>query len=247
MTGRDADTQGFARGSGAEVPELVTRYLERALPAGDSFPREVRVTQMGEMWQKPGGRPLRFTAVEEFAVEEVAFSWRARFRLAPLASLRVLDRYGDGEGLLEARLFGIVPVMRARGQETAEGEAMRYLAELAWVPQAMRANRQLEWRELDTRTVEVATSVGLTRVAVLLEFDAAGDIVGAFAEGRPRLEGKVTVRTAWGGAFADYDVVGGIRLPTRAAVRWELAEGPFTYWRARITSLELGSSVWSEG
>jgi len=43
---------------------------------------------------------------------------------------------------------------------------MRYLAELPWVPQAMAVNRQLEWRELDRQTVEVATRVEPTRVAV---------------------------------------------------------------------------------
>jgi hypothetical protein len=42
-----------------------------------------------------------------------------------------------------------------------------------------------------------------------------------------------------GGAFSDYEVVGGVRVPTQAEVRWQLPEGPFTYWRATITSLEL--------
>jgi hypothetical protein len=130
------------------------------------------------MWQKPGGRQLRFTAVEEFAVEEVAFSWPARFPIVPFVSLHVVDRYTLGEGLLEARLFRLIPVMRASGPELSEGEAMRYLAELPWVPHAMLVNRELEWRDLDAETVEVATRVGSERAAVRLEFDAAGDIVG---------------------------------------------------------------------
>ena len=189
------------------------------------------------MWQKPGGRPFRFSAVEEFSVDEVAFSWRARFRLAPLVSLRVLDRYAAGQGLLDARLFGLVPVMRQRGPETDQGEAMRYLAELAWIPQAMRANPQLEWREVDPQTVEVATRVGSARVAVALEFDAAGDIVRASTE-RPHFEGRKRVRRPWVGSFSEYDTVGGVHIPTRGEVRWDLPEGPFTYWRGTITSLE---------
>jgi hypothetical protein len=55
------------------------------------------------MWLKPGGRSMPFTAVEEFAVEEVAFSWRARFPIVPLVWLRVVDRYaqiGDLPGLV---------------------------------------------------------------------------------------------------------------------------------------------------
>lgn len=82
----------------ADVPALVGRYLDGALPAGGSTPQQVRVTQVGEMCQKPGGRWLPFTAVEEFEVEDVAFSWRARFPIAPLVWLRVVDRYAAGEG-----------------------------------------------------------------------------------------------------------------------------------------------------
>ena len=38
---------------------------------------------------------------------------------------------------------------------------------------------------------------------------------------------------------ARFPDVGGIRLPTRAEVRWELPDGPFPYWRGTIASLEL--------
>jgi hypothetical protein len=195
------------------------------------------------MCQRPGGRWLPFTAVEEFAVEEVAFSWRARFPIAPLVWLRVVDRYVAGEGLLEARLWGLLQVMRARGQEASEGEVLRYLAELPWVPQAMLANRQLEWHELDAQAVEVTTRVGSARVTVRLEFDAAGDIVGTWCDERPYLEGKASVPRPWAGRFSDHAVVGGIRIPTRGEVRWELPDGPFTYWRGTITSIELGPSM----
>jgi uncharacterized protein DUF6544 len=224
--------------SKTEVPLQVRRYLDRVLPAGTSLPRQVRVTQVGEMWFKPGGRGRRFTAIEEFAVQVVAFSWRARFPIFPLVWLRVVDRYADGEGLLEARLFGLVRVMRARGEDVSEGEAYRYLAELPWVPQAMLANHQLEWRELDAETVEAATQVGSARAAVRFEFDAAGDIVGSFADSRPYTEGKTTVPRPWGGVFGEYEAVGGIRIPTRAEVRWELSDGPFVYWRGTITGVE---------
>jgi Family of unknown function (DUF6544) len=226
-------------GREGELPALARRYFARALPSAGSVPRQVRVTQEGEMWLKPGGRALPFRAVEDLSVEEVAFSWRARFRVLPLVTLRVVDGYAAGQGRLEARLLGLVPVMRQSGQAASEGEAMRYLSEIPWVPHAMRANRQLEWRELDAHTVEVATAVGPARVAVQLEFDAAGDIVSAYSPARPHVEGKTTVPRPWGGVFRDYDVVGGVRIPTHAEVRWQLPEGPFTYWRGTITSVEL--------
>jgi hypothetical protein len=217
----------------------VQRYLERAMPATDPVPTHVRVGQLGEMWQKPGGRALRFSAVEEFAVEEVAFSWQARFPILPFVSLRVVDSYAAEDGFLAARLFGLLPLMRQQGAEVSRGEAMRYLAELPWVPHAIRSNRQLGWHQLDDRSVEVSTSVRGASVAVRLDFDASGDIVGTFAGARPHLEGKTSVPRPWVGEFSDYTHIGAVRLPSRGEVRWILPDGPFTYWRGEITSLEL--------
>jgi hypothetical protein len=111
------------------------------------------------MWQKPGGRALRFTASQRFAVDRVAFSWRARFHvLGPLA-LEVVDDYDLGEGKLEVRVLGlpVLPVRRQRGRETVIAEALRYLAELAWAPHAIATNPELDWRELEDGKAEVAT------------------------------------------------------------------------------------------
>lgn len=139
------------------LPSLVPRYVERAVPAGDDVPGRVRLAQGGEMWQKPGGRALSFTAVEELAIGEVAFSRRAvPRRSAPLAARPRLVPVGRGGA--RGAVLGL-PVLRSRGPEVTESEAMRYLAELPWLPHAMAANQELEWRELDDATVEVATVV----------------------------------------------------------------------------------------
>ncbi len=88
---------------------------------------------------------MRFEAGQEAATEEVESSWRARFPVAPLVTLPVDDSFRAGDGALEVRLFGVL-LKRIRGREVAKGEAMRYLAELPWVPHALVGNRELELR-----------------------------------------------------------------------------------------------------
>jgi hypothetical protein len=39
--------------------------------------------------------------------------------------------------------------------------------------------------------------------------------------------------------FSGYDELGGILIPTRAEVRWELRDGPFTYWIGEVTAVDL--------
>ena len=50
-------------------------------------------------------------------IHQPGFAWLARMQVAPLASARVLDCYVDGEGLLDARLFGSLPLARAAGPQ----------------------------------------------------------------------------------------------------------------------------------
>jgi hypothetical protein len=220
----------------ATLPLPVRRYFERSLPSGSAVPRQLRIGQEGQMWLKPGSRAMRFTATEVFAVDRIAFSWQARFPLFGPLAMKVVDGYADGDGELAVRLLGL-PIQRQRGPETSIGEALRYLAELPWVPHAIGHNSGLEWRQLDERSVEVATHLGPERLRVLTEFDTRGDIVRTAAT-RPRLDGKTWVPTPWAGEFGDYKVLSGIRLPTSAEVYWELPAGRYVYWRGRVTSAE---------
>jgi hypothetical protein len=74
---------------------------------------------------------------------------------------------------------------------------------------------------------------------VRLGFDASGDVVRAAAPDRPRLDGGRAVPTPWRGLFSDHADLGGLRVPRRAEVAWDLPDGPFTYWRAAVTGLEV--------
>jgi hypothetical protein len=185
---------------------------------------------------KRGAKPRAFTATEEFAVDRVAFAWRAMFPMLGPLSMRVTDSYDGTEGRLEVRLFGL-PLQRIGGPQLAKGEAFRHLAEIAWVPQAILANHQLTWRELDEHTVQVGTSVQNEQLAVRLVFNETGDIAQTIAE-RPRL-GAGNAITTWIGEYADYQQFDAARLPTRGQVCWELPDGPLVYWRATITSADL--------
>jgi hypothetical protein len=113
------------------LPDLLRRYVERVLEARTSAPQQLLVTPTGEMISKPGGRRMRFTARERFAVERVAFSCEARFPTAWTVSIKVSDSYADGAGSLRVRAVGL-PLQRRSGPALAISEAYRYLAELPW-------------------------------------------------------------------------------------------------------------------
>ncbi len=217
------------------LPPLVQRYLERAILRDCPVPAHVRVVQTGQMWRRPGAKPMRFTAIEEFAVDTVAFSWRARFAVAPLLALTIHDGCADGDAWMRGRFAGF-SFVNTGGPDVIVGAAMRYLAEIAWAPHAMMANREIAWREVDAQSVESVIDTSAGRAAIVLGFDDHADIISARAEARPR-DGDQP--RPWQGTFGDYVVMDGIRVPTTAEVRWVLPEGPFTYFRCTVTDLTL--------
>jgi uncharacterized protein DUF6544 len=232
--------QGRDPRTAADLPDLVLRYVERNMSPVALTRQRVRFAQLGDMQLKPG-RWTPFQAEQEIAVDRVEFEWRATFRAALFVSLRVRDWYRADAAGLDVSLWGVLRVVHARGPEVARGEAIRYLVELPLAPQAMAINTALKWRAVDESTVEVATLAGAQRVVARLHFDACGDIVAASAEARPRIVGNSVVDTPVRGAYGEYREFNGVRLPTTAEVSWLLPDGPYTYFRGRVTEWSVES------
>ncbi len=224
------------------VPQLVVGYAQRAAPETIAGPVVVRVGQRGRMRMKPGGRWLRFAATEFFAIDRVQFRWEARFALAPFVWLNVTDGFEAGKGSLHGRLWGRIPVMKTEGRDVTRAEAMRYLAELFWVPQALLGNPELHWYEESSSSVRVTTAAAGEHYGVTIDFDSDGDITAVHAAARPRQAGKSSVDTGWHGEVDGYTSFGNIRMPSRARVSWDLPEGLFTYWEGEVTSAEVISA-----
>ena len=115
---------------------------------------------------------------------------------------------------------------------------MRYLAELAWAPDAILRNVDLRWREAGSDQLVVGAGSGERAAEVTLILDGDGRIAEAFAPDRGALVDGVTVPTPWRGVFSDYRFHDGVWLPFFGEVSWEKPSGAFTYWQGRIETWE---------
>ena len=219
----------------AEVVALASRMGARA----DGAARFVEFQQSGQMWRTPGGPPLDFTARQTIHHDAPGFLWRAAMGRAVVVS----NYFVAGTGGLEVMLLGGFPIERNVGGAAANrGEALRYLAELPWSPDAILLNRALHWTVVDAKTIEVATGVGAERGEVTFELDNDGLIVRAEARSRAYFEKGRTTALPWHGRFWDYQRVGDHLIPIQGEVAWTLDVGDFVYWRGRILGWN-GSAV----
>ena len=211
--------------------------LARRLGARPHGPRSVRLSQTGRMRQSASAAWGGFTARQSIMLEGCAFDWLAR--TGPLGAVSVRDALVNGAGLLDVRALGFIRLARAEpSAQLTRGELMRYLAELAWAPDAILRNVGLRWREEGPDRLVVGAGTGETAAEVTLTLDGEGRIVSAFAPDRGALINGVTVPTPWRGAFSDYRLHDGAWLPFSGEVSWERLTGAFIYWQGRIGTWE---------
>jgi hypothetical protein len=229
-------------GAPMQESDLPGAIRARALFNGagrDGALRAVRLTQEAEFRRAADAQWGPMPAVQHMGLGAAAFVWDARAPGPLVPAFTVIDAYVDGEGLLLANLFGAIRVANAQGPVYDRSEAMRYLAEMPWAPDAVLGNPDVTWRALADGRVEAALATPSGRVAVTFTLDAAGDIVAMEAT-RPDLgpDGAEITRE-WRGRYTDYAWIGGRRIPRAGEVGYVEHGEYWAYWCGRITSLEL--------
>lgn len=219
------------------LPRIVRDFAKRNGAGRGPRVRRVELGQAVEMRLERRGVWQKLWAWQWICVREPGFVWKAGQQLwGSLAKVLVLDAYVWGEGRLWVNLLGAIPVVRAKGADVDKGEAMRYLAELPWAPDAILENGALIWNQLEDRLVRVS----LGEVAVTFRFDKAGDIIEMTAKNRPVRDpdGEKRLRD-WRGMFSEYRWIGGRRIPARGEVGYVYPDGYEGYWRGEINAYHL--------
>ena len=171
------------------------------MPEGDVEPRDVRLSQQGEIRLAPDAPWRPFRATQWMSGSSIDFRWRAWFRMARFAPVQVADSFESGAGALSVKAFGLFPIAGGRGPDFDRGEAVRGLAELPWRPFAFGRLANVKWEAAGENRLMLTFDDGRTRASVELEADREGRIVGGSAI-RPRAKGKSTVETKWSGYSA---------------------------------------------
>lgn len=199
----------------------------------DAAPTLASFSQRGRLRQDADSRWITFRARQVTSVQLCEFTWRAA--MGPLGMVRVHDALEGASGRLRARLFGLVPLASAAGPQATRGQAMRYLAELPWCPDAILHNRSIRWEVAASNHMIASVELGMITAAVDLHLDAEGRIAAISAPDRPRSIGKGFVDTPWWGRFADFRETDGRIIPFSGEVGWEIGGEKVTVWQGELT------------
>jgi hypothetical protein len=221
----------------AQLPAAVCDLAIRLGANPNSDARCVRLKQTGRLRKQVGASWMSFTATQTISTRTCAFDWRAR--AGPFGMISARDALKDDEGRLDVMALGFIPIARTKHSSAlVRGELMRYLAELAWAPDAILHNTELRWRKDGPDTLSVSAGSGETESEVVLSFDSVGRIGGGFSPDRPRSATAPFLPTPWRGRFSDYRRHEDRWLPFAGEVAWEIDGKECVYWQGRIDHWE---------
>src|SRR4051812_30720449 len=115
-----------------QFPGAVKRYLGHAIAAGTPLASAVRLQMHGEIKLRGWNA---FSALQVIRWDQ-GMIWRAAVRMHGL-SITGGDRFLEGEGAMQWKLLGIIPVINASGPDITRSAAGRVNIEPIWLPSVL--------------------------------------------------------------------------------------------------------------
>ena len=119
------------------LPAQVESYLRAAIAVGTPLALSARIRMRSRI---KIGRWISFRALEVLN-PHVGFVWAAR----AAGIISGSDRFVDGNGGMDWKLAGLLPVMRSSGPDVSRSAAERAAAEGVWMPTALLPRFGVAW------------------------------------------------------------------------------------------------------
>ena len=221
------------------LPVPVQRYFRSVLKDGQPLISAATIEMTGTFNLSATGEQWRmFRSRQRVTTRRPGFLWDARISMLPGLTVRVVDSYIVGNGLLRATIQGLFTVADMHGDgDIARGEFMRYFAEAVWYPTALLPSQGVSWEAVDDRSANATLGDGPVTLTLLFRFDDAGLIESFRAEARGGMVGKIMVQAPWEGRFSNYRTRDGMSVPWAGEVAWMRPEGRKTYFKGTVSQL----------
>ena len=221
------------------LPAPVQRYFGVALTPGQAMVSAATIQMSGTFNMSATGEQWKpFKSLQRVTTRRPGFLWDARISMMPGLTVRVVDSYITGSGLLKASILGLFTMADIQGGgDIARGEFMRYFAEAVWYPTALLPSQGVRWEAVDEHAASATMVDDALSLTLLFRFGDAGLIESFRAEARGGMVGKIMVQAPWEGRFSNYQARDGMLVPLAGEVAWMRPDGRKTYFMGDIAQL----------
>jgi hypothetical protein len=220
-----------------QVPELVQRYLRKAIAHDHTAVATAHLTHGGKFRSKLDGAWLPIRGTQYIRAEPPAFVWWGRVRVGPGVWIDARDYSKNGHGHMLVLMDSTFTLADSSGSEVDQGALLRLLAEMVWIPTELLEPRVI-WTRVGERRAQARLLLGNLEVSGVFEF-GDDDLPTGFRAMRYRDVGRgKAVLTEFYGSMSDYRGVNGLLVPHLLIAHWKVGEELVPYARFEVEQIE---------
>ncbi len=212
------------------LPEPAQRYLNHAIAPGTPLAAAVRLRMHGEIKLKQW-RPFQ---AEQVICWPQGMIWQAKTWMNGLP-ISGWDRVVDGTGAMQWKLLGLLPVMRAAGQDVTRSAMGRLHGECIWLPSVLCG---ATWSASDDTHANAQLTLHPETTELMLTVNPAGQLAQTCFKRWGNPEGAAHHAVNFGGYLEAERTFAGYTIPTQIRVGWYFGSDQFEsggeFFRATI-------------
>jgi len=147
--------------------------------------------------------------------------------------------YINQKAIMVIKILGLFKVVDAKGKEMNQGETVTLFNDMCFMAPASLIDRNIEWKEIDNKTVNAKYTNGNITIGATLFFDEEGKLVNFISNDRfETTDGKIYKNYPWITPVTDYINVKGYRLPSGAKLIYKHPDEDFCYGEFNLVNIE---------
>ncbi len=218
------------------LPEPVKLWLKASGVIGQEKIQSVWLRQKAKIKMKPGQKKWKdATAEQYFSIQNPAFVWRVNMKIPPFIQITGRDKFTDGKGEMQIKMFSAINVVREKGPKMDEGTMQRFLGEIVWFPSAA-LSPYIRWEAKDNLSAKATINYRGTRATGIFYFNEKGDCI-RYSASRFKENHRDAKRYEWVIDVKKHAVLNGVKIPVKMSATWKLDEGDWTWFVVEITHI----------
>jgi hypothetical protein len=148
--------------------------------------------------------------------------------------------YRGEKASMDVRLFGLFPVMQAKGSEMDKAETVTVFNDMCLMAPATLIDRRIQWEPIDNSSTKAIFTNGKTSISAILYFNDAGQLINFVSEDRYEINDMKQYRFST--PLKNYKLMKGRSVPTYGETIWHYPEGEFVYGQFYLAKIEYNVS-----
>jgi len=220
------------------LPEPVQRYVRRSGAVGRPRVHDFRMSWTGRIRADASSEWMEFTADQFNTIDTPRrfFLMDATMKHLPVDVLHAFDENG---ATMRVKVLSMFPMVDAKGPELTRGETVTMFNDLCLYSPGSLTLPFVTFEPIDGHAALGHFTLGVNTITAELHFNDADELVDFVSDDRTAISpgGREYIPMRWTTPAHDYADVGPARVATRAEVRWNSGDGPWTYGEFALGSL----------